>query len=151
MRSTRRTPCTRNGWIGYAPDPCIPPRFLFMNPSASTVRATLHARGMPHTCYGMQRWPFRPSHSRCTVHRLRVGHMHTLAIWVAFGSVAGDSIRRDLPSALLLAPLRACQVHRFPPGGPRASRMLPHCCHFPLPQTTMVNSQNRHYSPVNVC
>ena len=58
------------------------------------------------------------------------GRAHTLAIWAAFGGVAGDSIRRDLPSGLLLAPLRACQVHRFPPGGPRASRVLPHCCHL---------------------
>ena len=56
------------------------------------------------------------------------GRAHALAIWVAFGSVAGDSIRRDLPSGLLLVPLRACQVHRFPLGGPRALRVLPHCC-----------------------
>ena len=60
------------------------------------------------------------------------GRAHTLAIWVAFRGVAGDSSRRDLPSGLLLAPLRACQVHRFPPGGPRASRvraapLLPFC------------------------
>ena len=59
------------------------------------------------------------------------GRAHTLAIWVAFGGVAGDSSRRDLPSGLLLAPLRACQVHRFPPGGPsrvtRAAPLLPFC------------------------
>ena len=59
------------------------------------------------------------------------GRAHTLAIWVAFGGVAGDSSRRDLPSGLLLVPLRACQVHRFPPGGPsrvtRAAPLLPFC------------------------
>ena len=69
-----RTSCKRKAWIGYAPDPCCPPRSFFMNPSAPTVRAALHARGMPHTCYGMQRRPFRPSHNRCTVHPVRVGH-----------------------------------------------------------------------------
>ena len=34
-----------------------------------------------------------------------------------------------MPS-LLLVPLRACQVHRFPTRGPRASRVLPHCCYL---------------------
>ena len=57
------------------------------------------------------------------------GRAHTLAIWVAFGGVVGDSSRRDWPSGLLLAPLRACQVHRFPPRGPsrvtRAAPLLP--------------------------
>ena len=38
------------------------------------------------------------------------GRAHTLAIWVAFGGVVGDSIRRDWPSGLLLAPLCMCQV-----------------------------------------
>ena len=59
------------------------------------------------------------------------GRAHALAIRVAFGSVAGDCSRRDLPSGLLLAPLRACQVHRFPPGGPSrftcAAPLLPFC------------------------
>ena len=113
------------GMDGSRPRPIYafhgPPSFL-MNPSARMVRATLHAHGMPSTCYGMQHRPFRPSHNRCTVHWLRAGHT---AIWVAFGSVAGDSIRRDLPSGLLLAPLRACQVHRFPPWGALARHA---CC-----------------------
>ena len=58
------------------------------------------------------------------------GRAHTLAIWAAFGGVAGDSSRGNLPSGLLLVPLRACQVHRFPPGGPHTLHVLPHCCHF---------------------
>ena len=97
MRSTRRTPCTRNGWIGYAPDPCIPPRFFFTNPCAPTVRATLHAPGMPHTCYGMQRRPFRPSHNRCTVHPVRVGHTPWpcgLPSGMCLGTPAGVICRR---------------------------------------------------------
>ena len=74
MRCTRRAPCRRNGWIGYTPDPCILPRVFFMNPSTLMVRTSSHAHSMPHTYYGMQRRPFRPSHNRCTVHPVRVGH-----------------------------------------------------------------------------
>ena len=104
IRSASETPCLV--WISS-------------NPSARTA---LHARGMPHTCHGMQRRPFRPSHNRYTVHQV-AGRAHTRAIWAAFEGVAGDSSRRDLPSGLLLGPLRPCQVHRFPPGGPRALRV----------------------------
>ena len=99
-------------------------------PIRPVVRATSHAPGMHAPCMLRHAAAAIPPISQPMHCASVTGRAHTLAIWVAFGGVAGDSSRRDLPSGLLLAPLRACQVHRFPPGGPRALRVLPHCCHF---------------------
>ena len=46
------------------------------------------------------------------------GRARTLAMRATFGCVPGNSSWRDLPSGLLLVPLRACQVHTFPTRGP---------------------------------
>ena len=43
-------------------------------PCALIVQSTLLVCGMPHACYSMQQQPFCPSHNRCTVHPVRVGH-----------------------------------------------------------------------------
>jgi hypothetical protein len=69
--------------------------WISSNPSARTA---LHARGMPRTCYGMQHQPFRPSHNRCTAHRLRVGHTpgpSGLPLGVQPGTLPGVIFRRD--------------------------------------------------------
>ena len=126
MCSTRRTPCTRNGWIGYVPGQCFPPHSFLMNPSAPMVRASSHAlRHAP--CMLMHAAAAIPPISQTDALCIQCGYCraHTQAIWVAFGGVPGNSSWRDLPSGLLLAPLRTCQVHIFPPGGPRARHV---CC-----------------------